>query len=70
LFEEGPVRVTDAAGRVTEHVIAHPRHVQEPLIASIVDELVGRAGPTGRCQSTGHSALRTQAVLERLLMHE
>ena len=67
LFEEGPVRVTDAAGRVTEHVIAHPQHVQQPLITSIVAELLGRVGPAGPCPSTGHSALRTQAVLERLL---
>lgn len=70
LFEEGPVRVTDASGHVTEHVIAHPQHVQEPLIASIVAELLGRAGPTERCPSTGHSAVRTQAVLERLLLRE
>jgi predicted dehydrogenase len=67
LFEEGPVRVTDASGTVTEHGIAHPKHVQEPLIATVVDELLGRAGPAGRCPSTGASALRTQAVLERLL---
>lgn len=67
LFENGPVRVTDAAGRVTEHQIPHPRHVQEPLITTIVGQLLGRTGPEARCPSTGDSALRTQAVLERLL---
>ncbi len=64
LLADGPVRLTDASGAVTEHVIEHPRHVQEPLIALIVDELLGRGGPS---PSTGESALRTQAVLGALL---
>jgi 1,5-anhydro-D-fructose reductase (1,5-anhydro-D-mannitol-forming) len=64
LLAEGPVRLTDEAGAVTEHAVAHPRHVQEPLIALIVDELLGRGGPS---PSTGESALRTQAVLGALL---
>lgn len=67
LFEDGPVSVTDAVGGVSEHTIPHPRHVQEPLIAGIVDELTGRAAFGQRCPSTGVSALRTQLVLERLL---
>ncbi len=64
LFADGPVRVTDARGATVEHAIAQPAHVQEPLIATIVDELLGRGGP---CPSTGASALRTQVVLDALL---
>jgi len=67
LLAEGPVQVTNAAGRVTEHIIEHPKHVQEPLITTIVAELLGGTGAATRCPSTGASALRTQTVLERLL---
>jgi 1,5-anhydro-D-fructose reductase (1,5-anhydro-D-mannitol-forming) len=64
LFADGPVSLTDAHGATVEHVIAQPAHVQEPLIALIVAELLGSGGP---CPSTGASALRTQAVLDELL---
>jgi len=64
LFADGPVRITDRHGATLEHAIAQPAHVQEPLIAAIVDELLGRGGP---CPSTGVSALRTQSVLDALL---
>lgn len=64
VFAEGPVRVTDRAGRTTEHDIAHPVHVQRPLITAVVGELLGRGGQS---PSTGTSALRTQRVLDTLL---
>jgi len=64
LLTEGPVIVVGAAGAREERVIPHPAHVQEPLIATIVAELLGR-GPA--CPSTGASALRTQRILERLV---
>jgi 1,5-anhydro-D-fructose reductase (1,5-anhydro-D-mannitol-forming) len=64
LLAEGPVRLTDAAGAVVEHVVPHPAHVQEPLITTVVDELLARGG---RCPSTGVSGLRTQRVLDALL---
>jgi 1,5-anhydro-D-fructose reductase (1,5-anhydro-D-mannitol-forming) len=65
LLAEGPVRLTDSDGVVSEHEIPHPTHVQEPLIASIVAEVTGR--DDARCPSTGESALRTQRVLDALL---
>ena len=37
-----------------------PEHVQQPLIQSMIDELLGR----GRCPSTGESAARTSRVLD------
>jgi predicted dehydrogenase len=63
LFDDGPVVRIDARGRAVEQEIPHPDHVQEPLIAAIVADLLGRAGSA---PSTGASALRTQRVLERL----
>jgi predicted dehydrogenase len=64
LLADGPVRIVDASGAATDHAIAHPAHVQEPLIASVVDALRGGAAA---CPSTGESALRTQRVLDALL---
>jgi predicted dehydrogenase len=64
LLTEGPVVVERARGEREELVVPHPAHVQEPLIATIVAELLGR-GPA--CPSTGASALRTQRILDRLV---
>lgn len=46
-----------------EFFIPHPPHVQQPLIQTVVDELLGR----GRCPSTGDSAARTSWVMDRML---
>ncbi|MEO0341725.1 MAG: gfo/Idh/MocA family oxidoreductase, partial [Bacteroidota bacterium] len=37
-----------------------PKHIQQPLIQSIVDDLLGQ----GTCPSTGVSAARTNWVME------
>lgn len=47
----------------TELDIPNPPHVQQPLIQTIVDELLGR----GTCPSTGTSAARTSAVMDAVL---
>lgn len=39
-----------------------PRHIQQPLIQTVVEELLGR----GKCPSTGISAARTNRVMEHL----
>jgi predicted dehydrogenase len=39
-----------------------PKHIQQPLIQTIVDELLGK----GVCKSTGMSGLRTNWILEAL----
>jgi 1,5-anhydro-D-fructose reductase (1,5-anhydro-D-mannitol-forming) len=49
--------------RVERFELPNPPHIQQPLIQSIVDELHGR----GRCESTGVSAARTQAVMDTVL---
>lgn len=63
VFADGPVIVErrGAPRRVIE--VAHPAHVQEPLIALVHDALRGQADA---CPSTGESALRTQRWLDVL----
>ena len=61
-FGEEPVRLTEPGG-VTERAIAHPAHVQQPLIQSVVDELCGM----GRCPSSGVTAARTSWAIDRVL---
>ncbi len=39
-----------------------PKHIQQPLIQSVVDDLLG----TGNCPSTGMSGARTNYVMEQL----
>lgn len=61
-FGTDPVRLETANG-VETFDIANPPHVAQPLIQTIVDELLGR----GTCPSTGESARRTQLVMDRVL---
>jgi 1,5-anhydro-D-fructose reductase (1,5-anhydro-D-mannitol-forming) len=61
-FDEAPVVLETAAGR-EELTIAHPPHVQQPLIQLVVAALSGR----GTCPSTGDSAARTNGVMDQLL---
>jgi len=42
-----------------------PKHIQQPLIQTVVDDLLGR----GVCLSTGLSALRTNWVMEEMTKH-
>jgi 1,5-anhydro-D-fructose reductase (1,5-anhydro-D-mannitol-forming) len=48
-------------GQEVVHPVRNPPHVHQPLIQTIVDELLGR----GRCESTGESGARTSWVLDR-----
>ena len=57
-----PVRL-ERGSDVEEFAVAAPDHVQQPLIQSVVDDLLGR----GACPSTGDSALRTARVMDRIL---
>ncbi|GAB2892242.1 Gfo/Idh/MocA family oxidoreductase [Uliginosibacterium flavum] len=61
-FDDAPVSLITAAGEEHFH-IANPAHVQQPLIQSVVDALLGR----GECPSSGESAARTDAVIDRIL---
>jgi 1,5-anhydro-D-fructose reductase (1,5-anhydro-D-mannitol-forming) len=63
VYGEAPI-IGEGRGRDRERWdIPHPPHIQEPMIASVVDALLGR----GTCVSTGESALRTAAVMDAAL---
>jgi predicted dehydrogenase len=61
-FGNEPLRLETAAGTETFD-LPYPPHVQQPLIQTIVDELLGR----GQCPSTGSTAARTSRVLEEIV---
>jgi predicted dehydrogenase len=63
-FGADPVILTTSDG-VTEFSIEYPPHVQQPLIQTVVDELIG----VGHCPSSGESAARTSRVMDQML-HE
>jgi len=62
VFTSKPVRLEDASG-VRLFDLPYPPHVAQPLIQSVVDDLLGR----GECPSTGESARRTSRVMDRVL---
>jgi 1,5-anhydro-D-fructose reductase (1,5-anhydro-D-mannitol-forming) len=61
-FGDDPIEVRTAGG-VERIALPNPKHIQQPLIETIVAELLGR----GRCESTGPSAARTSAVMDAAL---
>jgi predicted dehydrogenase len=61
-FGDEPIRWESAQG-TREFALPNPPHIQQPLIQSIVDELLGR----GECPSTGESAARTNQVMDAIL---
>ena len=61
-FGNDPVRLITAQGG-QEFNLPNPPHVHQPLVQTIVDELLGR----GQCPSTGVSAARTSAVMDAVL---
>ena len=61
-FGTEPVVLTTMDG-VTEFPIAHPPHIQQPLIQTVVDELNG----VGQCPSTGITGARTNWVMDEML---
>jgi predicted dehydrogenase len=62
VFDFGPVTIKTAGG-LRSIARDHPPHVAQPLIQTIVDDLLGR----GVCPSTGESARRTSQVMDAVL---
>ncbi len=62
VFGNEPVRFETAQG-VESFDLPNPPHVAQPLIQTVVDDLLGR----GTCPSTGESARRTSAVMDAIL---
>jgi len=63
VFADVPVTLSRNGREEALPYVAHPRHVQQPLIQTVVDALARR----GTCPSTGDSAARTGHVIDRLL---
>jgi len=61
-FAFGAVVLNTAAG-TKEFPFEPPEHVQQPLIQTVVDDLLGR----GTCPSTGVSAARTSRVIDQIV---
>lgn len=61
-FEKNPIEIitNEQSNSFSEDF---PQHVQQPLINSLVDDLLGK----GNCVSTGDSAARTNWVMEQIL---
>ncbi len=57
-----PVQLVTTEG-ATEFRIPHPPHVQQPLIQTVVDDLLG----IGVCRSSGESGARTTRVMDAML---
>jgi 1,5-anhydro-D-fructose reductase (1,5-anhydro-D-mannitol-forming) len=62
VFTDGDISVVHG-GKEEVHRMRNPLHVHQPLIQTIVDELLGR----GTCPSTGETAARTSWVMDRCL---
>jgi 1,5-anhydro-D-fructose reductase (1,5-anhydro-D-mannitol-forming) len=61
-FGDSPI-LLQTGNQNAEFTIAHPPHVQQPLIQTVVDHLCG----VGRCPSSGDSAARTTWVMDQIL---
>lgn len=62
VFTSDPIRLETARG-VEYFDVPTPPHIAQPLIQTVVDDLLGR----GTCASTGESARRTSLVMDRML---
>ena len=61
-FGSDPVLLATPTG-TTEFAIDNPLHIQQPLIQTVVDDLLGE----GHCSSTGESGARTTWVMDKML---
>lgn len=61
-FSPAPVVLTTDEGE-ERFDLGYPPHVHQPLIQTVVDDLLGR----GTCHSTGESALRTTKIIDSVL---
>ena len=62
VFGNESVRL-DLNGQTESFDIANPKHIQQPMIQTVVDSLRGR----GDCVSTGESAARTAFVMDKVV---
>jgi len=53
----------EVKGRTEKFFVDYPEHIQQPVIQTIVDELLG----LGKCPSTGQSAARTNWFIDQII---
>lgn len=63
-FDDEPV-VLESLEQTENVHIENPLHIQQPLIQTVVDTLLGH----GQCPSTGHTAALTNRVIDMILKH-
>lgn len=61
-FQNNPI-ILNSNGAIQEFNINHPKHIQQPLIETIVGSLLGNV----ECPSTGNTAIRTAWVMDKML---
>lgn len=61
-FDAEPIKLITLEG-TTEYKIEYPRHIQQDLIQTVVDDLNG----AGKCPSIGETGIRTTWVMEEVL---
>jgi len=61
-FDAEPILLTTAEGK-SEFTVDYPAHIQQPLIQTVVDDLLG----LGHCPSSGESGARTSWVMDKML---
>ena len=61
-FEEAPI-ILEKSGKREEFFIERPKHVHQPLIQTIVDELRG----IGTCPSSGKTGAMTNKIMDQIL---
>lgn len=61
-FGKSPIVLENSRGK-QEFSIPNPPHIQQPLIQTVVDELLG----SGKCPSSGISAAKTSWVMDKML---
>jgi len=61
-FDVTAVRLQTDAG-IEEFEIPRPKYVQQPLLQTVVDDLLGR----GKCPSTGMTGARTSRVMDEIV---
>jgi len=61
-FSDNKIRLEKETD-MEEFEIAHPDHVQQPLIEQVVSELLG----LGKCVSTGKTGLRATRIMDQIL---
>jgi len=61
-FDFIPIKLI-TANRIKKYKFRMPRHIHQPLIKTIADEMLGKAS----CPSTGYTAARTNLILDELV---